>query len=109
MSADAMVVPMGEVRLDGRLDRMDGTWTGTKVAGQIERGTVGDAGPMTIIIPASTVMPMDLSSAVGMLVPYTGARPEYRGPKEPVADVFWYETFMERLTKDFGKRRSDSC
>lgn len=70
MSAEAMVVPMGEVRLDGRLDRMDGTWTGAKVAGQIERGDVG--------LP-------------------------------PRADVYWYETFMERLMRDVERSGQNRC
>jgi len=77
MSADAMVVPMGEVRLDGRLDRMDGTWTGTRVAGQIERGTIGDP-----------------------------RLPAYVPREEPVADVFWFETFMERL--GLGRRSTQT-
>ena len=104
MSADVMEAPIGEVLLDGRVLRPDGSWSGVKAAGEVVRGTVGDAGPTKIIIPAGTAFGFpdgfpDLSNEVGAIIPYTGAPPQHVRA-EPVADVYWYETFMERLMRD---------
>lgn len=106
MSAEAMDVPRGEVLLDGRVMRPDGSWSGVKAAGEVVRGTIGDTGPAQIVVPPGAVLgPRDLSSEVGAIIPYAGAPPKCVF-REPVADVFWFETFMERLTRRLEGRES---
>jgi len=78
MSAEAMTVPPGEVHLDGRIYYMDGTYSGTYAAGQVVRGDIG-------------------------LPPLVFGRVEVE-PADTRADVYWFETFMERLMRDVEKR-----
>lgn len=100
MTAEPLVVLMGEVRLDGRVDRMDGTWTGTRAAGQVERGTVGDSRPPVLIVPAATKVQLHAEG----IIAYNGEAPRYIFPEAPTADCYWYETFLERLMRDVGQR-----
>lgn len=83
MSAEEMTVPPGEVLLDGRLMRMDGSATGVQVAGTIMRGEVG--------MPPLVFGRLDVESA------------------DVQADVFWFETFMERLMRDVERRATSHC
>lgn len=76
-----MDVPQGEVLLDGRVMRPDGSWSGVKVAGEVVRGT----SEMTRF----PCPPVPLAAIT-----------------EVHADVFWFETFMERLTRDLQRKDS---
>lgn len=108
MSAEAMDVPRGEVLLDGRVMRPDGSWSGVKVAGEVVRGTVGDSRPPMLMVPEGTRVVMhDVDGPMEGLISYRGAPPKYVF-QEPVADVFYFETFMERLTRDLAKRGGDA-
>lgn len=106
MSAEPMPDPVGEVLLDGRIMRMDGSYSGTYAAGEVVRGSLGSSEPPIIMVPAGTLRgPIDLDNTVGAIIPYRGEAPRYI-IHEPVADVFWFETFMERLMRDLDKRES---
>ncbi len=92
VSAEAMTAPIGEVRLDGRIDYPDGTWSGLHAAGQVVRGTTGthsvDGWPIAHSMPV----------VADLRVPTTWQ------PAPVVADIYWYETFMERLMRDVERR-----
>lgn len=86
-----------EVLLDGRVMRPDGSWSGVKVAGEVVRCRVTGDGQW-VCACGSPWAAEDAACAV--CGTKKSIRPvEYRTR----ADVFYFETFMERVEREREK------